>query len=88
MGRGDHAFGDKDNIFVRWLQNRFDTKEGDFINNRPQVYPGFSPLGEVTRTGRNLAVSYRHTFGPSLVNELTAGFNRFAFSFTFGESNL
>ena len=34
------------NIFVRWLQNRFDTKEGDFINNRPQVYPGFPPLGE------------------------------------------
>src|SRR5262249_4715706 len=74
-------------IFVRWLQNRLNTKKVYYINNRPQVYPGFSPLGEVTRTGRNLAVSYRHTFGPSLVNELTAGFNRFAFSFTFGESN-
>jgi len=23
----------------RWLQNTFDTKEGDFLNARPQVYP-------------------------------------------------
>ncbi|MBI3404606.1 MAG: TonB-dependent receptor [Acidobacteria bacterium] len=85
--RVDHTFGPNDNIFVRWLQNKFDTTEGDFINARPRVYPGFAPLGEVTRIGRNLAVSYRHTFSPTIVNELTMGFNRFAFKFTFGESN-
>jgi outer membrane receptor protein involved in Fe transport len=51
------------------------------------VYPGFPPLGEVNRLGKNLAISYRHNFSPALVNEFTAGFNRFAFQFTFGESN-
>jgi hypothetical protein len=85
--RVDHTFGPKDNVFVRWLQNTFDTKQGDFLNARPQVYPGFPPLGEVNRLGKNLAVSYRHSFSPALVNELTFGFNRFAFLFTFGESN-
>jgi len=87
MVRVDHTFGSKDNIFVRYLQNHFNTGEGDFLNARPEVFPGFPPLGEVNRLGKNLAISYRHTFSPSLVNELTAGFNRFAFLFTFGESN-
>src|SRR6266852_3682439 len=85
--RVDHAFGPNDSVFVRWLQNTFDTKEGDFLNARPAVYPGFPPLGEVNRLGKNLAIIYRHTFSPTLVNEFTAGFNRFAFQFTFGESN-
>lgn len=85
--RVDHTFGPKDNVFVRWLQNTFDTKQGDFLNARPAVYPGFPPLGEVNRLGKNLAISYRHSFSPTLVNELTAGFNRFKFVFTFGESN-
>jgi hypothetical protein len=87
MVRVDHTFGPNDNVFVRWLQNKYDTKDGDFINSRPQVYPGFPPLGEVTRIGKNLVISYRHVFSPSLVNEFAAGFNRFAFAFTFGESN-
>jgi len=85
--RVDHNFGPNDNIFVRWLQNHYNTAEGDFINARPMVYPGFPPLGEVNRLGKNLAISYRHTFSPNLVNEFTMGFNRFAFVFTFGESN-
>src|SRR5438132_1289665 len=85
--RVDHTFGPNDSVFVRWLQNTFDTKQGDFLNARPQVYPGFPPLGEVNRLGKNLAISYRHNFSPTLVNEFTAGFNRFAFQFTFGESN-
>jgi hypothetical protein len=85
--RVDHTFGPNDSVFVRWLQNTFDTKQGDFLNARPAVYPGFPPLGEVNRLGKNLAISYRHNFSPTLVNEFTAGFNRFAFQFTFGESN-
>src|SRR3989475_3779523 len=87
MVRVDHTFGPNDTLFVRWLQNTFNTHDGDFLNARPQVFPGFPPLGEVNRLGKNLALSYRHTFSPSLVNELTAGFNRFRFLFTFGESN-
>ena len=87
MARIDHTFNERNNIFGRWLQNRYDTKDGDFLNVRPQVFPGYPPLGEVTRIGRNLAVGYRRTITPNLVNELTGGFNRFAFAFTFGESN-
>ena len=87
MGRVDHTFGPNDNLFVRWLSNTYNTEKGDPTNGRPIVFPGFPPLGEVDRFGRNLAVSYRHTFSPTLINELTAGFNRFAFTFTFGESN-
>src|SRR5712691_10857778 len=87
MVRVDHTFGPKDNLFVRWLQNTYDTKDGDFLNARPAVFPGFPPLGEVNRLGKNLAISYRHVFSPTLVNEFTTGFNRFAFVFTFGESN-
>jgi hypothetical protein len=87
MVRVDHVFSDKDNVFVRYLQNHYDTTQGDFLNARPQVFPGFPPLGEVFRTGKNAVVTYRHVFSPNLVNEFIAGFNRFAFSFTFGESN-
>jgi hypothetical protein len=87
MVRVDHTFNENNSIFVRWLHNRFDTKEGDFLNSRPQVFPGYAPLGEVNRIGRNLSASWRRTITPNLVNELTGGFNRFAFAFTFGESN-
>ena len=87
MIRVDHRFNDYNNIFVRYLQNSYDTLDGDFLNARPKVFPGFPPLGEVLRNGRNLAVSYRHVFSRRLVNEFTAGFNRFRFQFTFGESN-
>ncbi|HEY3134508.1 MAG TPA: TonB-dependent receptor, partial [Blastocatellia bacterium] len=87
MARIDHRFNERNNIFGRWLQNHYDTKDGDFLNARPQVFPGYPPLGEVSRLGKNLAVSYRRTITPNLVNELTGGFNHFAFAFTFGESN-
>src|SRR5215472_4122559 len=87
MARVDHTLSDKYNVFVRYLQNHYNTTEGDFLNSRPQVFPGFPPLGEVFRTGKNLSLSYRHVFSPNLINEFITGFNRFAFRFTFGESN-
>ena len=85
--RVDHNFNDKDSVFARYLQNHYNTTEGDFLNARPQVFPGFPPLGEVGRLGKNLSVGYRHVFSPNLINEFTTGFNRFLFNFTFGESN-
>src|SRR5262249_27932096 len=36
MVRVDHTFSDKDNIFARYLQNHYNTTQGDFLNNRPQ----------------------------------------------------
>lgn len=85
--RIDHTFNENNKIFGRWLQGTFNTTQGDFLNARPEVFPGFPPLGEVTRINKGLAVDYRHVFSPTLVNDLTFGFNRFAFGFTFGESN-
>jgi carboxypeptidase family protein/TonB-dependent receptor-like protein len=87
MVRVDHTINSNDSLYVRYLQNHYDTTQGDFLNARPQVFPGFAPLGEVRRIGKNLAVGYRHMFSPNLVNEAIVGFNRFAFTFTFGESN-
>ena len=87
MYRVDHNFNANNNLFVRWLQGHYNTLEGDPLNGRPQVFPGFPPLGEVFRTTRNLAISYRHVFSPRIVNELTTGFSRFIFLFTQGEAN-
>jgi hypothetical protein len=87
MGRVDHAFNIRNNLFVRWLQADQNTRDGDPLNARPQVFPGFPPLGEVFRSTKNLSVSYRLTISPRIVNEFTAGFARFVFLFTQGEAN-
>jgi hypothetical protein len=87
MGRLDHKFNDNNNIFFRWIQRDYNTTQGDFLNARPIVFPGFAPLGEVFRIGRNAALSYRRVFSPKVVNEFTTGFSYFKFTFTFGESN-
>jgi len=62
MFRVDHQFNDNNNLFVRMLIGHYNTEAGDPLNGRPQVFPGFPPLGEVLRTTRNLAVSFRHVF--------------------------
>jgi hypothetical protein len=87
MYRVDHNFNENNTLFVRFLHGHYDTLKGDPLNGRPQVFPGFPPLGEVYRTTRNLAVSYRHLFSPTVINEFTTGFSRFIFLFTQGEAN-
>ena len=87
FARIDHNFGSRDNIFGHFLIGSYNTAKGDFLNARPQVFPGFPPLGEVNRDNSNLAVKYSHLFSPTLVNEVIVGYNRFKFLFTFGESN-
>ncbi len=87
LERIDHNFNDNNNVFGRFVWSEYNTREGDFLNARLKVFPGFPPLGEVFRTNQNLALSFRHTFSPNLVNEFTTGYNRFRFQFTFGESN-
>ena len=86
MARVDHTFGPNDNVYVRWLQSSRNAS-ADFPDARPAVLPGFPPLGSTLSFGRNLAVSYRHTFSPTLINELTAGYNRFGFTFNLKEAN-
>lgn len=87
MARVDHKFNDNNNLFGRMLWSDWNTKEGDFLNSRPSVFPGFAPLGEVFRSSRNLALSYRRVFSPNMVNEFTTGLSRFNFYFSLLESN-
>lgn len=81
MVRLDHRFNDSDYLFGRIIWNDFDVRQGDFINSRPAVFPGFPAEGENRRNGQNAAISYRHMFSPQMVNEFTVGFSRFQFWF-------
>jgi carboxypeptidase family protein/TonB-dependent receptor-like protein len=85
--RIDHNFNANNSMFVRYLWSDYNTLEGDPLNGRPQVFPGFPPQGEVFRRTSNLAISYRRVLSPRVVNEFTAGFARFGFLFTQGEAN-
>jgi len=85
--RIDHQFNDNNNLFVRYLGSEWDTSEGDFLNSRPSIFPGFAPQGTVNRSGKNLAVSFRRVISPTLVNEFTAGFSRFNFLFNLREAD-
>ena len=85
--RIDHLINDQNNIFFRALWAEEDQLQGDPLNNRPAVFPGFPPRGEVYRPAMNLALSWRHTLSPTMVNELTAGYARFKFYFTYIDSN-
>jgi hypothetical protein len=87
LGRIDHQFNENNSVFGRYLFAFADTKGGDFLNNRPQVFPGFPPRGLVNRRPKNLAVSYRRVFSPRLVNEYAMGLSRFKFDFLFGRAN-
>ncbi len=87
MIRIDHQFNDYNNMFVRYLGSEWDTSEGDLLNARPSVFPGFPPMGTVNRSGKNLAVSFRRVISPRTVNEFTAGFSRFNFRFNLREAN-
>ena len=87
MVRLDHTFNENNTIFGRWLGADQNTLDGDPLNARPQIFPGFPPLGEVFRASKNLAVSYRRVISSSVVNEFTLGFSRFVFLFTQGEAN-
>jgi len=87
MIRVDHKFNDNNNVFVRYLGGSYDTTRGDLLNGRSSVFPRFPPLGEVFRTGQNLAISYRSVLSPRLVNDFTTGYSRFRFFFSLSESN-
>lgn len=85
--RIDHRFNDNNNLFVRYLGSEYDTTEGDLLNSRPAIFPGFAPQGTVNRSSKNLAVSYRRVISPTVVNEFTAGLSRFNFLFNLREAN-
>lgn len=85
--RIDHTINEKNSIFGRFLYADQNTKQGDPLNGRPQVFPGFAPLGEVFRASKNFSLGWRSQLTPSINNELIIGFARFFFLFTQGEAN-
>src|SRR5262249_56622022 len=71
-----------------FLSADYNPLKGDPLTSRPQVFPGDSPpLGEVFRRSHNLAVNYRRTISPRVINEFTMGYARFVFTFTQGEAD-
>ncbi|HET6979588.1 MAG TPA: carboxypeptidase regulatory-like domain-containing protein [Pyrinomonadaceae bacterium] len=76
----DHYFNDRHSIYVRWAHGAQNTL-GDNANGGLQKFPGIPNFVDTYRTPRNLAVNYRWTISPRVVNEFVAGFNRFTFSF-------
>ncbi len=85
--RVDHTINEKNTIFGRFLYADQNTKQGDPLNGRPQVFPGFAPLGEVYRKSRNIALGWRSQLTSNINNELVIGAARFFFLFTQGEAN-
>ena len=87
MLRIDHILNSSNNLFFRVLWAREEQLKGDVLNGRPAVFPGFPPRGEVIRPAQNYAFSWRTVISPTMVNELTVGYARFKFLFTYGDSN-
>lgn len=76
----DHYFNDRHSMYVRWAHGAQNTL-GDNANGGLQKFPGIPNFVDTYRLPRNLAVNYRWTMSPTVVNEFVAGFNRFTFSF-------
>ena len=76
----DHYFNDRHSVYMRWAHGAQNTL-GDNANGGLQKFPGIPNFVDTYRTPRNLAVNYRWTVTPTIVNEFVTGFNRFTFSF-------
>ena len=76
----DHYFNDRHSVYMRWAHGAQNTL-GDNANGGLQKFPGIPNFVDTYRTPRNLAVNYRWTISPRVVNEFVTGFNRFTFSF-------
>ena len=76
----DHNFNDRHAMFVRYARGSQNTI-CDNVNGGLQRFPGGECFVNTFRLPRNLAVNYRWTLTPTMVNEFVVGFNRFTFSF-------
>ena len=85
--RIDHNFNENNSIFGRYLYSDYNTLKGDPLNGRPQVFPGFAPLGEVYRKTSNFVVGWRRNLSPYITNDFRFGYSKFNFLFTQGEAN-
>src|SRR5688572_25486009 len=63
----DHYFNDRHSMYVRWAHGAQNTL-GDNVNGGLQKFPGIPNFVDTYRTPRNLAVNYRWTMSPTVVN--------------------
>lgn len=82
----DHTFNERNAVYVRWAQGQQNTV-CDNANGGLARFPGLPCFVDTFRDPKNLAVNYRRTISPTVVNELIAGFNRFTFSFNNPDPN-
>lgn len=82
----DHNFNERNAVYVRYSRGSQNTL-GDAVNGGLQAFPNTPNIVDTFRTPRNLAVNYRATLAPTLVNEFVIGFSRFAFSFNNPDPN-
>jgi hypothetical protein len=76
----DHNFNDRHAMYVRYSQGQQNTL-CDNANVGLARFPGLPCFVDTFRDPKNLAVNYRATITPRMVNEFVIGFNRFTFSF-------
>jgi hypothetical protein len=82
----DHNFNERNAVYVRYSRGSQNTL-CDNVNGGLAKFPGLPCFVDTFRTPRNLAVNYRATLAPTVVNEFVAGFNRFTFSFNNPDPN-
>ena len=82
----DHNFNDSNAVYVRWAQGKQNTL-CDNANTGLARFPGLPCFVDTFRDPKNMAVNYRRTISPTVVNELIGGFNRFTFSFNNPDPN-
>ncbi len=82
----DHVFNERHAVFVRYSRGSQNTI-GDNANGGLQRFPGLPNIVDTFRTPRNMAVNYRATITPTIVNEFVIGFNKFTFSFNNPDPN-
>lgn len=80
--RVDHTLGEKDHLFARFSWD-------NAIEYFPDGMPGFALTGggneHFTTHARNMAISESHIFSPTLINQVTMGYNKdFNFITSFG----
>jgi hypothetical protein len=78
----DHAFNDRNQIYVRYAQGEQNTF-GDNGNGGLRSFPD-SPFNrtDTFRNPKNIAANYRWTPTARITNEFVVGLNKFAFLFT------
>ena len=69
IGRVDYNLSSSDSIFVRYMYDELTTP------NEPPVFGNDENIN--TARGQNLAINWTHTFSPTFVSNISAGWNRF-----------